>query len=214
VTQAPETRERGLAPGVVIPDGGGFGALPPTTVAGSQPPAWPPLPPGVPEWASSYLNFLPGVYSADDFLGRFLLIFETILNPIERTVENIPHLFDPLLTPSDAIAWLGSWVGLVLDPRWPEARRRNLVHEAASLYHWRGTRHGLIRLVELYTGATPVITEPTLSQVAADRTRAYRFHVDVSLRRDDPADEAMIRTIIDLEKPAFAAYTLEIHRTS
>jgi len=212
VTQPTETRRRGLAPGVILPGDDGAGALPPATIAGAEPPAWPPLPPGVPEWASSYLNFLPGIYSGEDFLGRFLLIFETILNPIERTIENIPHLFDPLVTPPDAIAWLGSWVGLVLDPRWPEERRRTIVQEAASLYHWRGTRRGLTRILELYTGVTPSIVEPTLSQVAADRTRAYRFHVELATPPDVHIDEAMVRAIIDLEKPAFAAYTLEIRR--
>ncbi|MBI2766804.1 MAG: hypothetical protein HYX53_12965 [Chloroflexi bacterium] len=169
-------------------------------------------PPGVPFGRSSYLNFLPGVYSGDEFLGRFLLIFEHILNPIERNVANIPYVFDPLLTPAGVLPWLGGWLGLVVDPRWPESRRRDLVHSAMRLYRWRGTRRGLSELLRLYTGAAAEITEPTLSQISVDKERAYRFHVKVTELPGERLDEAMVRGIIDTEKPAFTAYTLEIIR--
>ena len=99
--------------------------------------------PGVPSDRSSYLNYLPGIYRESHFLGRFLLIFESILGPIERTVDNLPYYFDPELTPPECVAWLGSWLGLVLDERWPEERRRGLIGSAVELYQWRGTRRGL-----------------------------------------------------------------------
>jgi phage tail-like protein len=138
------------------------------------------------------------------------LIFEHIFSPIQRTVGNIPNYFDPAHVPNDLIAWLGSWVGLTLEPSWPEARRRALIANAVPLYRYRGTPRGMREFLRLYTGCSPEITEPTLSQVSADRSLAFRF--SVILRVPDPAeiDRALVEQIIELEKPAFAAYTLEI----
>src|SRR3972149_6267038 len=81
-------------------------------------------PPGGPAHRSTYLEDLPGIYHDSDFLGRFLLIFEHILSPIDRTIENIPDYFDPELAPPDVVTWLGSWLGLGLDPPRAGGRRR------------------------------------------------------------------------------------------
>ncbi len=192
-------------------------------LAAAPPPAGPPLapagpgqpgdfepPPGVPRGRSSYLDHLPGIYSEDDFLGRFLLIFESVLGPVERTVGNLHHYFDPALTPEGFLDWLGSWLGLVLDERWPEERRRALVGAAGELYRWRGTRRGLAHYIRLYTGIEPEITEPALADVTAARNRAYTFTVRLRLPRGTTVDREVVDAIIDAEKPAFAAATLEV----
>src|SRR5882757_3303547 len=76
---------------------------------------------------SSYLQYLPAPFHADPFVGRFLLIFESILSPIERTIDNVATYFDPRLTPPELLPWLASWVGLELDENWPIAQQRQLV---------------------------------------------------------------------------------------
>lgn len=170
---------------------------------------WPAIP-GVPEWRSTYLDYLPGIYDGSDFLGRFLLIFESVLGPIDRTVGNLHHYFDPDVAPAEMLPWLGAWVGLVLDRRWPEARRRDLIRGAAELYRWRGTRRGLSTFVRLYSGITPEIVEPTSGEVAADRTRAFGFTLRMRVPAGQTVDRGMLQLIIDIEKPAFAACTLDI----
>lgn len=166
--------------------------------------------PGVPSDRSSYLNYLPGIYRESHFLGRFLLIFESILGPIERTVDNLPYYFDPELTPSECVAWLGSWLGLVLDERWPEERRRGLIGSAVELYQWRGTRRGLSEFVRLYTGIAPEIIEPTLGEVSGAPDRAFRFTLRLRLPQGVELDRDLLESIIDMEKPAFAACSLEL----
>ena len=161
---------------------------------------------------SSYLDYLPGIYSSNDFLSRYLLIFESILEPISRTIGNIPHYFDPALAPSDTLPWLGSWLGLLLDERWPDEKRRDLILAAADLYRWRGTRRGLEQFIQVYTGIKPEITEPTLSEISASRDLAFRFTVRLHLPAGSDVDSELLEQIIDLEKPAFAAGTLEIIR--
>jgi phage tail-like protein len=155
---------------------------------------------------------LPGIYRDNEFLGRFLLILEHVLSPIERTVDNIPDYFEPFLTPDEFVPWLGAWLGLVLDERWPEERRRALIAAAVDLYQWRGTRRGLREIIRLYTGIEPEIIEPTLREVGASRANQFRFGVRLRVPQGADIDQALLESIIDLEKPAFAAYGVEIIR--
>src|SRR5690606_24732549 len=171
----------------------------------------PSSPPGVPSDRSSYLKYLPPIYANDDFIGRFLLIFEHILGPIERTIHNIPYYLDPSLTPAEFLPWLASWLGLVLDERWPEAQRRALIAAAVELYQWRGTRRGLREFLQLYTGYTPEIEEPGVGPNARrGEDEAFRFVVRIRVPDPSKIDRAVLEAIIDAEKPAHAGYTLEI----
>ncbi len=202
---APQPPARGVAPPAQPPS-------PPESLAFAEPgPAggYPAIP-GVPADRSSYLDHLPGIYRDNQFLGRFLLIFESILGPIERTVDNISQYFNPDLTPPECVAWLGSWLGLVLDERWPEERRRGLISSAVELFQWRGTRRGLSEFVRLYSGITPEIVELSLSEVSAAPDRAFRFTLRLRVPPGVDLDRALIESIIDLEKPAFAACALEL----
>lgn len=168
------------------------------------------VPPGVPDDRSSYLSYLPGIYHDNDFLARFLLIFEHILGPIDRTVANLHHYFNADTVPSEAINWLASWLGLVLDDRMPEESRREIIRAAAELYRWRGTRRGLTHYLTLYTGIEPEIIEHSLSDVAASRNRGFRFTVRVRIPTDSPVTRSMLEAIIESEKPAFAGCSLEL----
>lgn len=190
-------------------DGNGPGGTTPVSL-GPRAPLPPPPSPGVPTHRSSYMEFLPGIYEDSDFLGRYLLIVESVLSPIVRTVDNIPYLFDPGVTPADLLPWLASWVSVVLDGRWPEERRRDIVAAAPSLFRWRGTARGMREFVRLATGFEPEIVEPTLSDIAANRGRAFRFVVRLRVPRAAGIDRDAVQVIIDMEKPAFTAGNVEI----
>jgi phage tail-like protein len=105
---------------------------------------------------------------------------------------------------------LGSWLGIVVDARVPEERRRELVRQAPELYRWRGTKRGLAHYLRLYTGFEPEIIEPTLSEIASNRNQAFRFTVRVTVPHGQELQRSFVESIIDAEKPAFAACTLEI----
>lgn len=187
------------------PGGNGTGSLAALASAGFPVVSGSNLPP-----RSSYLQFLPGIYHDNDFLGRFLLIFESILEPIDRTVGNIHHYLDPDLSPPETLRWLSSWLAIILDPRWPIERQRDLVRGATDLYGWRGTRRGLSTLLRLATGATPEIVEPDLADVARDRSLAFRFTLRLRLPPGQGITREFIEALIDLEKPAWAACDLEL----
>ena len=175
-----------------------------------QEPPGKPWPLGVPVDRSTYLQYLPAIFSRNDFLARYLLIFEAILSPIERTIANIPDVFDPATTPADLLPWLGSWLGVVMDESWPEERRRDLIRDAAELYRWRGTARGMAHYVRVCTGFEPEIIEPTLSEISASRAQAFRFTVRLRVPRGTRLDRTSIQRIIDAEKPAFAVGVLDV----
>ena len=58
---------------------------------------------GVPRDRSSWLQYLPAIYSDDEFMGRFLLIFESLLAPIVWRIDSIDLYFSPETAPQE---WL------------------------------------------------------------------------------------------------------------
>jgi phage tail-like protein len=172
--------------------------------------------------SSSYLQYLPAPFHADPFMRRFLMIFETVLGPIERTIDNVAYYLDPRLTPPELLPWLASWVGLELDENLPLQTQRQLVLWAVSLYRWRGTRRALREHLRLYTGRTPLIVENFsglrvgqdgglgVNTRLGDAPRPHWLTVTVLADRPEELDERIVRQIIELEKPAHVGYTLEI----
>ncbi len=158
---------------------------------------------------STYLKYLPDTYREDNFIGRFLLIFESILSPIEGMVGNIDYYFDPDITPAECLPWLASWFGLVLDEHWPEIKRRELIRSAVDLYQWRGTKRGLSEFIRLYTGLSPEILEPGIGGKEANKDMTSFFIVRVKKSDSDEMKADVLDSIIEMEKPAHASYRVE-----
>lgn len=170
---------------------------------------------------SSYLQYLPALYSESEFMGRFLLIFESILGPLEDMIDNMACYFDPGLCPEELLPWLASWMGIEMDESWPAERRRELVASANLLFRWRGTRRGLREFLRLYTGVEPSITED-FGGIGLDGNyelghntvlgggNAHVFTVTFEVDDLDSINADRVRQIIETEKPAHAAYILNV----
>ena len=173
---------------------------------------------------SSYLEYLPALYRDDELMGQFLLIFESILKPIENTIDNAALYFDTMITPEPLLPWLASWVDLALDPTWPLERRRELVKSAAELYRWRGTKRGLAEYLRIYTGSVPEISEYIPGMRLDSETKlgvntqlgssgeGHHFTVTLELDEDSDINTSTVKAIIDAQKPAHTAYTLQVRR--
>ncbi len=134
----------------------------------------------------SYLAYLPAVYSSDEesrsFLERFLSIFQTEWDEIERRIEDFPAYFDAQAVPEGAfLEYLASWFALPLEGSWNGEQKRRLLEAVSGIYfgRWkvtgagdeclteidpehaarRGTREGLRRYLQVYlqnmTGLSP-----------------------------------------------------------
>jgi len=173
---------------------------------------------------SSYLEYLPALYQDDEFMGRFLLIFESVLKPIENTVNNLAWHFDPLVAPESLLPWLASWLDLTLDTTWPRERRRELVKAAAELYRRRGTKRGLADYLRIYTGSMPEISEYVPGMTLDAETKlgintwlgssgaGHHFTVTLELDANSEIDTDTVNAIIKAQKPAHTVYTLQIRR--
>jgi phage tail-like protein len=109
------------------------------------------------------LGQLPRSWSRDedaaDFLHRLLAPAEGMVHELDERAAQRALLVDPATTPQEALGWLASFAGLVLDRRWSEPARRTLVAEAYRLFRRRGTLAVLRRLLEIYLGYEPAIVE-------------------------------------------------------
>lgn len=159
---------------------------------------------GVPGDRSRYLQYLPPIFEEHPFLGSFLLAFEGVLAPIEQSVDHFDAYLDPETTPPFFLENLASWLGVILDEKWPLEKRRAVVAEAAELYRKRGTRQGLSRWLEIYTEVTPEIAEP--------KGQPHHFEVVLNVPRGKNVDQATVERIIEANKPAHATYGLKIVR--
>jgi phage tail-like protein len=97
---------------------------------------------------------LPQTFSRNDddaaFLQRYLAPAEGMLHDLDSRAALRAVLLDPMTTPQESLAWLGSFLGLVLDRRWPDAARRELVATAFDLFRVRGTQRCLETLLSMY----------------------------------------------------------------
>lgn len=150
---------------------------------------------------SSYLDFLPAIFQDGDFLGRFLMIFQSIWEPLEYRQDHVDMYFDPRTAPTPFLGWLSDWFGVV-GPVTEEGRLRALLTEAVELYRWRGTKYGLTRLIEICTGVTPVINETPADPAI--------LHIRVTLPPESKLDRETIERLVNEHKPAHTAYLLEV----
>jgi phage tail-like protein len=171
---------------------------PPVTEMGSEPVGkWV----GMPDRASRWLQYLPPLYTDDEFLGRFLLIFEDMLGTIQSNITHFDLYLDPATSPAPFLPWLNAWMGDLVEERWTEKTRRALLKEASWLYQARGTRAGLARFLQICTGCEPEIIEN------ADGAHMFRI---ILRPKDRVLDRATVERIIELNRPAHTRYVLEI----
>lgn len=170
--------------------------LPPVETNGHKP-----YPIGIPTDASNWLKYLPAIYADDEFLGRYLLVFESIFSPITWMVDNFDMYLSPEVTSSEWLRWIAGWFDVLIVPELPLERQRALVEQLGWLYSRRGTRGGLERLLTLYYGVKPEITEEG----------DCHFTVKMPLSDSSVKLEAdILDRLIMAHKPAHASYTLEV----
>lgn len=199
---SPRSKKPTLRPGedaLYVPDGGDRGVvLPPVTTASANG-----YPPGIPTHASNWLKYLPAIYSDDDFTGRYLLLFESIMAPITWTIDGFDLYLSPETAPPEWLQWMASWFDILIVPELPVERQRAIVRQIGWLFLRRGTRPALERLLELYFGVRPEITE--------DKKRPCHFTVKLAMSEADfQGSQSLVERLILSQKPAYADFTLEL----
>ncbi|MEZ4868494.1 MAG: phage tail protein [Caldilineaceae bacterium] len=174
-------------------------------------------PPGLSRYSAQLLQYLPEIYrptasgweidevasadGPDNFMARFLGIFESILAPVEWNIDNFDLFLHANTAPVDFLGWLASWFNVTFDSTWDETQRRTFLREAHTLYARRGTRAALSRVLEIYTGSTPEIIE------FSDEKRPFWFQVRLA-KKHEPRRK-LIEALIDAHKPVNTSYDLD-----
>ena len=178
------------------------------------------------------LDYLPAIYREDanekdpSFTQRFLSVFEETFNGLERLMEESSLAMNTNFAPPEFLPWLAECAGLTLEASFPESKKRRLLNEAAQLFRMRGTRRGLSRYLEIYTGVKPQIFDrshkgfrlgagmtfgqsPRLGNLAA-----HTFLVVLTVPRTTSIDIGVLRRIIEAQKPEHTAYDLRVTGTT
>ena len=157
-------------------------------------------PPGLQRHSIRYIKNLPEIYRSD-FVSRFLALLESVMMPVEWTVQNIDLQLDPRTALTSFLPWLAQWFGVTFDSTWGEAARRTFLQEATDLYAMRGTRYGLARILQIYTGYAVEISD------LFDEERPFLFRVHFPCREDEVKRE-LIEKIVMQEKPAHTDFEI------
>ncbi|HEX8560700.1 MAG TPA: phage tail protein [Pyrinomonadaceae bacterium] len=194
------------------------GEQPPAPPAQPAPPAPAQPPPSAPLSGERMLQLLPGIYQENDFVRDFLRAFEKILlgradgpdigRGLEETIAGLADYFDPQKAPKEFLPWLADWTALSLRADLSDQQQRDFLANVIQLYRYRGTRENLRRLLAIFTGGLPKVTEYP--------NRPHYFYAVVSLPPDVQGKPAVIArlkeiayALTDLEKPAHTDYDLD-----
>jgi len=185
----------------VGPAGGPPEAPPPSPAAPEGPPPAEPWV-GLSREASLWLQYLPPIYAESDFLGRYLLIFEDLLGPVQQIIAHWDLFLNPDTAPEAFLPWLNDWMAHLVDEHWSPATQRELLRKASWLHQARGTAQGMITCLQIVTGCDVRIEENV--------DGPHTFRVILSAEGHE-IDRKMVERVIDLNRPAHTTYTLLIN---
>jgi phage tail-like protein len=130
------------------------------------------------------------------------------LTPLKQQLDSLHVYFDPRLTPTEFLPWLGNWVGEVMDRNMSEKQQRELLCRAIWLYRWRGTASALRERLRISLDAPP-------EAVIIENGDEHKFQVTITLpnssKDERPRLEERAHRIIQAEKPAHTSYKLVIN---
>ena len=176
--------------------------------------------------AAEISRLLPSTFrrAAGDGTILFALLeaMEAIHEPVEGALATFPAALDPRTAPEQFVHFLAGWVGVdrlgasddfiraTAGQGAPDeldaARLRALTIAAAELARWRGTRRGLVRLLEIATGVSGF---DVVEGVSADGT-PRSFSIIVVVPNAAAAELPWITRIVRQEKPAYATCTIRL----
>jgi phage tail-like protein len=171
-------------------------------------------------------HLLPGVFQRTlqpgNPLAALLEVMEGMHRPSEEVLARLETFFNPYQAPDAFVPYLARWVDLdmllleapeelagVVGPAFPAGtgRLRELVAAAAYLSKWRGTAGGLLLFLETATGVRGFEVD---EQVEGEDGAVKPFHIRIRATKEAAPLQALIRRIIQLEKPAYVTYELLI----
>jgi phage tail-like protein len=146
----------------------------------------------------------------DDFLERFLGIFQELADTFMLQVDNIEHVVDTTVAPDRMVRAMGAWLGTPpIDPSLPDEVQRRIVREHGQMLQWRGTSMGLRHLLEMVTDAPAEITDSG-GVFAEGEAPENPAHVTIRVESSGWTTEDDLLDLVRSELPAGVSFELTI----
>lgn len=185
-------------------------------------PTWDTIPAGLQQQSVRLYQFLPEIYRTDSkssivtftkrdafsilpdtFLERFLGLFESVLLPVEWTVDNFDFYLDPNLAPETFLPWLEQWYGFEFDDTWNADQRRMMLRCAPQLFQKKGTIEALECVLRIYS-------ENPDARIEIIDSEADSFKVIAKINQVSPDElsrkQAWMVKLIEMFKPVMAHF--------
>lgn len=145
----------------------------------------------------------------DDFMVRFLSIFQELADTYMVQADNLEHMVDSTVAPDAMVRALGSWIGVPpIDPSLPDLVQRGIVREHGQMLAWRGTSLGLRSLLEMVTQG-PVEVVDSGGVYAEGEAPTNPAHVTIRVESSGWTTEDDLLDLVRSELPA--AVSFEVH---
>lgn len=161
---------------------------------------------------TSWLEYLPEIYAQADtggFLDRYLGIFQSLYEDMDRRIANVPELLDVDAADEEFLLWMAEWLDFDEGYIWSKKQLRQLLKNAFGLSRMRGTRKAVEHFVQLYTGEPPVIVEWRQYKDVLRDERLYRndpYILMVFVREEAIHSEKERRTLIRIIEDVIPVY--------
>ncbi len=154
------------------------------------------------------LHQLPVGMAEDDFLFRFVSIFQRVSDTVVHQIDTLPHMFDPTVAPEPMVQSMAQWLGVDwLDSSIDGRLQREIVLKYAELIQWRGTKRGLTTLLELLSGS-PATVRDSGGVFAEGESPAATPHVRLDVESAGWNTTADLVRIVRDELPATVTFDL------
>lgn len=159
------------------------------------------------DWLS---HQLPVGMTDDEFLMRFLMIFQSVSETVLHQVDTLPHTFDPAVAPDAMVRLMGQWMGVDwIDSTLDDLDQRELVRTYSDLLRWRGTSRGLRELLEQISGA-PAVVEDNGGIYPEGESPRTAPHVTIRIESTGWAAADDLVRIVRAELPASVTFEMSV----
>ena len=111
----------------------------------------------------SWISYLPAVYRQEKesarFLESYLGVFQSVYQDLEEKIRQSAGCLDADTDQDEFLSWMAGWLDIEDTRFWNREKLRQFLKTATELFGMRGTRQGLVRMLELYLGVKPLVVE-------------------------------------------------------
>lgn len=170
-------------------------------------------------------RLLPEVFQRTDRAGSplraLLTVMESMTEPAEEILQQVPAYFNPYTAPENFLPFLAYWVDLDrffpamqqqnftdknVTPVMETGRLREMIAAATQFSKLRGTAAGLRLFLEMATGIQGFEIE---ENVLSEQNQVLPFHIHIRAPQTAHRQSGLIERIIEQEKPAYVTFSLE-----